>query len=74
MKKLRLKHEADSHWPEDVTRIVEALASRGYEVSRGDAAEAWSRYSDSVCATWISVSGSADTVFDRVITHLEEAS
>jgi hypothetical protein len=55
-KTLALKPDVEAY-PEDVSDIVEAFRIEGFEISRQDAAVAWSKHSDEMCAGWLRVDG-----------------
>lgn len=42
-------------YPSDVARMVEVAKAAGYDVSLTDAATIWLRYSDGLCASWLSM-------------------
>ena len=49
-----IEHERESY-PEDVDRIILDFQKHGYNISRSHAVLAWKRYSESLCAGWITV-------------------
>ncbi len=57
MKRLKIKPDPTKnyHWKyaDDISRIVKAFASQGYEISNSDAILAWERYSDTYAAGWL---------------------
>lgn len=68
MKKLQLKKTFE--YPYDVKRIVEIFAERGYEITHTDAFNAWTSYSDSVCAGWLNL-GEDECVFGDAFPYIE---
>lgn len=59
-----------AEFPDDIARLVATAAKAGFEVSPHLAAQLWARYSDDVCATWLSPSQWNDeTVLDCLLKH-----
>ncbi|NMF96459.1 hypothetical protein GPA27_03510 [Aromatoleum toluolicum] len=57
-------------FPDDIARLVATAANAGFEVSPEVAAQLWARYSDGLCATWLSMSeGSDETVLECLLKH-----
>ncbi len=54
----------------DVIRIVEALARRGYAISHGDARAAWQKYSDSMAAGWMMLETDDYILLDRISPYI----
>jgi hypothetical protein len=73
MKLLRFKKDYNHHYEyqSDIDRIVQVFAERGYEISESDAVLAWEKYSDSMCAGWMSL-GEDDEVFYDCFSYFEE--
>lgn len=76
MKKLRMREEVCEviYRPEDVDRIVQVCADRGYEISQSLAVTVWDKYSNSMCAGWMSL-GTDDEVWHVIerYTEVEDA-
>jgi hypothetical protein len=51
---------AETEFPNDVARLVSAAQAKGYRVTPNDAAQLWCRYSESLCACWLSISPDDD--------------
>ena len=68
MRKLVMHRE---NYPDDVTRIVEAMRAAGYCIDRRTAMEAWSEYSDSVCASWLHLPVDDNSVVDVICDYVE---
>lgn len=73
LKKLKFKERYNHHYEytNDISRIVEIFAQRGYEISHSDAVRAWEEYSDSMCAGWMCL-GEDDEVFQDAFHYFEE--
>jgi beta-lactamase class D len=74
MKRLKRK-ETNRHirdFGEDIKRIVEVFAARGYEVSEEDACWAWEQHSDSWAAGWLGLGEKDEYVFQHAIDYLME--
>lgn len=72
---IRLKYKYDRHslhYPQDVVRIVDIFADRGYIITYNDAARAWEEYSDGLCAGWLVLPDDDEEVFETVFNHFEE--
>lgn len=73
LKKLKAKavynHHLKNH--QDISRIVQIFAQRGYDISEADACLAWEQFSDSMEAGWM-VLGSDEEVFDDVFHYFED--
>lgn len=69
MKKLTLKkNKVDVGSLNDVHRIVEFMASKGYVINELDARHAWSTYSDDHwCASWMGVGESTLNEFYQLL-------
>jgi hypothetical protein len=77
LKRLRLKPEPPEPEPppeewlvKAIGRLVKICNDRGYEVSFEDARRAWERYSESYCASWMSMSSDDHTVFCQLLIYL----
>ena len=58
-------------YPEDLKRLQGILADRGYEATLDDCEKLWSKYSDSMAATWMMMDNdSDDQVFDCVSFYI----
>lgn len=69
--KLQLKKtDESSEYSYDVERIVKIFAERGYEISHTDALNAWTSYSDSMCAGWLNL-GEDEYVFEEAFSYFE---
>lgn len=55
MKKLKIRSISENleFYANDIQKIVDAFAKRGYEVTPEDACRAWEHYSDAYCCGWI---------------------
>lgn len=51
-----------AQFPHDIARLVATAAKAGFEVSPDVAAQLWARYSDGLCATWLSMSEWSDEI------------
>jgi hypothetical protein len=73
LKKLKVKEQYNHHveYQNDIDRIVNIFAKRGYEISHSDAVRGWEHYSDSMAAGWMSL-GDDDEVFADVFCYFEE--
>jgi hypothetical protein len=73
MKKLKVKKQYNHHfeYQNDIDRIVEIFADRGYEISATDAVKAWEQFSENMCAGWMSL-GDDDEVFADAFSYFEE--
>ncbi len=73
LKRLKFKEQYNHHYEytNDIDRIVEIFAQRGYEISHTDACRAWEEYSDSMCAGWL-ILGEDDEVFQDAFHYFEE--
>lgn len=61
-----------SEYPEDVNRIQQVLADRGYETSPAECESLWNMYSDSMCAGWMIVQGETDEhIFGCISGYIE---
>lgn len=57
-------------FPDDIARLVATAAKAGFEVSPDVAAQLWARYSDDLCATWLSMSEWSDeTVLECLLKN-----
>jgi len=72
MKKLKLRKQENVSYQTDVGRIVEIFAERGYEISAIDAEIAWTQYSDSMCAGWMSLNDEDMFVFSNCFGYFVE--
>lgn len=61
----------DFEWLEDVNRISDIYARRGFTLSRKDAYHAWKQYSDGLAASWMVLPKEEDEVFSRVAKFVE---
>jgi hypothetical protein len=73
MKKLKVKEQYNHHfeYQNDINRIVEIFADKGYEISATDAVHAWEQFSENMCAGWMSL-GDDDEVFEDAFSYFEE--
>ena len=56
MKRLAFRHSDEfGTYTYDVSRIVMACNKEGYYITPQDAFKAWNKYSDSMCAGWMSL-------------------
>lgn len=62
--KLKPSHE---NFPEDVTRVQNAVINHGFECSRKQADELWRLYSDSLYAGWLLMDAYNETVIWKLI-------
>lgn len=60
-----------NHELEDSAHIVGVFAKRGYYISLRDAWEAWSDFSDDMCAGWISLPDNDDVIFNQLFNQFE---
>ncbi|WP_407278209.1 hypothetical protein U5817_17240 [Aromatoleum evansii] len=59
-----------AQFPNDIARLVATAGNAGYEVSPEVATQLWARYSDGLCATWLSMSEWSDeTVLECLLKH-----
>ena len=59
-----------AEFPGDVARLVATAGKAGFEVSPEVAAQLWARYSDGLCATWLSMSEWSDeSVLECMLKH-----
>ncbi len=57
-------------FPADVARLVATAAEAGFDVTPDVAAQLWARYSDGLCAIWLSMSEWSDeTVLECLLKH-----
>ena len=72
MKKLQLKKTYESsEYSYDAERIVKIFAERGFEISDTDALNAWTYYSDSMCAGWMNLDEDEQYVFENAFSYFE---
>lgn len=73
LKKLKVNQRYNHHYEytNDIDRIVEVFADRGYEISHTDAVLAWEQFSENMCAGWMSL-GDDDEVFQDAFSYFEE--
>ena len=73
LKKLTVKQQYNHHfeYQNDIDRIVNIFADRGYEISHTDAVHAWEQFSENMCAGWMSL-GDDDEVFGDAFYYFEE--
>jgi len=76
MKKLKFKSENENLelFADDVQKIIDAFAKRGYEITPSDACRAWENYSETYCCSWMYM-GRYDIdemVFRILKKHFEE--
>lgn len=57
---------------EDSKRIQEILLTKGYELSLSDSESLWVRYSDSLCASWMTLPTQDADVFNVISTYLHD--
>lgn len=51
----------------DTKRIKQILLDRGYDVSLSDCEKLWEKYSDSMCAGWMTLDGESDeSIYNHV--------
>jgi hypothetical protein len=73
--KLKFKPSYTGHlevYPDDVDRIVLALANAGYEVSPADACLGWEAYSESFCCGWHVLPPSDEELIRNILPYLSE--
>lgn len=56
-------------YPADVAHLVAVVKAAGYQVSLPDAGEIWRRYSEILCATWLSPSGWSEAEILKEMTR-----
>ena len=73
LKRLKFKEQYNHHpeYTNDIDRIVNIFADRGYEISHCDAVSAWEYFSDCYAAGWMSL-GEDDEVFYNCFCYFEE--
>jgi hypothetical protein len=73
LKKLKVKEQYNHHfeYTNDIDRIVKIFSDKGYEISATDAVKAWEQFSESYCASWMSL-GDDNEVFEDVFSYFEE--
>jgi hypothetical protein len=73
LKKLTVKRQYNHHfeYTNDIDRIVNIFADRGYEISATDAVKAWEMFSNDMAAGWMSL-GVDDEVFQDAFYYFEE--
>jgi hypothetical protein len=73
LKKLTLKEQYNHHleYTNDIDRIVNIFAERGYEISHTDAVRSWEMVSEEWTAGWMSL-GEDDEVFYDCFEYFEE--
>lgn len=70
--KLILKRD-DSDIDHRAQEIVDHFAQCGYEISLRDANDAWLKYSELMCAGWMSPGDDPQVTVSNVMSHFEEA-
>jgi hypothetical protein len=70
--RLILKRD-DSDIDPRAQEIVDHFAECGYEISLRDANDAWLKYSEMMCAGWMSTDGNPQHTVWNVMSHFEEA-
>lgn len=61
----------DCWYPEDVKRLGKICLENGLFISPYDLQDAWERYSDSMCASWLIMGGyTDDEIFDNIKEYL----
>jgi hypothetical protein len=59
-----------AEFPDDIARLVATAANAGFEASPDLATQLWARYSDDLCAAWLSMSEWSDeTVLSCLLKH-----
>jgi hypothetical protein len=74
MKKLTLKKNINDPYGSDIDRMRDVMRTAGYDVSRTDCSLAWDAYSDSMCAGWMSLPESDETLAYILKQYLEDES
>ena len=70
LKRLHFPRTIYMRYPEDVGRILQILNERGFTANDLDIHEAWSAYSDSMAASWMSLDDDDDAVFACIGEYL----
>lgn len=73
MREVVKQHQPRLDFPDDCARIVRVLAARGFSLTPAMAAEAWEAYSETLCAGWMTLDDSDDTLVPKVLSGLREA-
>ncbi|MEX3639967.1 hypothetical protein [Paraburkholderia sp. BR14320] len=60
-------------FPEDIERMQKCLRNAGRSVTGSDVTLAWALYSDSLCASWLSLPGDDDSLTKILLAHLPDA-
>lgn len=61
-----------ARYPKDVMRIQQILADKGYEASPVECEALWDKYSESMCAGWMTLGRDSDEqVFDCISSYIE---
>jgi len=72
MKRLKFKNSR-TQFKNDIDRIVDIFGKRGYIVSHIDACRAWEEFSNSMCASWLSLTKMGDDqIFNDVFPFFDE--
>ncbi len=72
MQLIRKPEFTDSFFGADIERIVAAFAAQGMEISRPDAEEAWSKYSDMFAASWLYLPKTKAEIVDAIKEYFEQ--
>lgn len=59
-------------YPGDTDRIMTACKENGIELTRKEAIEYWSRYSDMLSAGWLILPDSNEEIFNCIKPYIEE--
>jgi hypothetical protein len=72
MKDLIIKTDREIEFPEDVKQIQGVLAENGYKATPSQCVELWEKYSDSMCAGWMSLDCyTNEDVFNCISPYIE---
>jgi len=73
MPTLRERKDLAMQFPDDVARMKRCLKAAGKQVEDDDVVYAWSDYSDTVCAEWLSLCEGDDALLSILLAHLPPA-
>ncbi|SIT46536.1 conserved hypothetical protein [Paraburkholderia ribeironis] len=60
-------------FPKEIERMTRCLKDAGRVALESEVAFAWARYSDSVCAKWLSLPADDETLTNTLVTYLPAA-
>ena len=66
----RIKILPKSEYLEDAERIQKILAERGYAANLQQCEQLWSRFSESMCASWMFLPEDDHEVFSDISTYI----